>query len=62
MVFIPCYKEFYMIAKLDIEIYEKWGGDEWAQAKYLVHGYDDVFWTNNIDEALQFLKDSCNSL
>jgi len=51
-----------MIAKLDIEIYEKWGGDEWAQAKYLVHGYDDVLWTNNLEDALQFLKESCNSL
>ncbi len=38
-----------MTAKLDIEIYEKWGCNEWAQGKYLVHGYDDVLWTNNLD-------------
>jgi hypothetical protein len=41
-----------------IEIYEKWGDGEWAQAKYLVHGHDDVLWTNNINEAIAFLKAS----
>ena len=44
--------------KLDIEVYEKWGEGEWAQAKYLVHGYDDVLWTNDIEDAIAFLKDS----
>ena len=44
------------VLKLDIEIYEKYGDDHWAQAKYLVHGKDDVLWTNSIDEAMQFLK------
>ena len=44
--------------KLDIEIYEKWGKDEWAQAKYLVHGHDDVLWTNDLDEAMVFLRAS----
>ena len=44
--------------KLDIEIYEKWGEGELAQAKYLVHGHDDVLWTNDIDEAIAFFKAS----
>lgn len=45
-----------MIATLDIEVFnpEK---VEWAQAKYLVHGHEDVSWTNNLDEALSFLKE-----
>lgn len=45
-------------AVLDIEVYEKWGEGEWAQAKYLVHGHDDVLWTNDIEEAIAFLKSS----
>jgi len=51
-----------MIGTLDIEIYEKAGDDgwvkNWAQAKYLVHGFDDVLWTDDIDDALAFLKHS----
>lgn len=46
-----------MIGTLDIEIYEK-AGVGFAQAKYLVHGFEDVFWTDDIDEALAFLKQS----
>ena len=46
------------IMKLCIEIYEKWGEGEWAQAKYLVQGYSDVLWTNDIQEALDFLEAS----
>ncbi len=46
-----------MIGSLDIEIYEK-AGVGFAQAKYLVHGFEDVFWTDDIDEALAFLKRS----
>jgi hypothetical protein len=40
---------------VDIEIYDT-TKDSWAQAKYLVHGIDDVLWTDNLDQALQFLK------
>lgn len=51
-----------MIGTLDIEIYEKAGADclikGWAQAKYLVHGFEDVLWTDDLDEALAFLKQS----
>lgn len=32
---------------------------EWAQARYLVHGWDDTLWTNDLDEAVQFLRHSC---
>ena len=42
---------------LDIEVYNKWGADVWAQGRYLVHGYNDVLWTDDIDEALKFLKE-----
>lgn len=51
-----------MIGTLDIEIYEKAGDDGltkgWAQAKYLAHGFEDVLWTDDLDEALAFLKQS----
>ncbi len=46
-----------MIRFLDIEIYDP-DIDTWAQARYLVHGHDDVLWTDDIDEALIFLRDS----
>ena len=42
---------------LDIEIYDA-KNDACAQATYLVHGYDDVLWTDSIDDALQFLRES----
>lgn len=42
--------------RLDIEIHEEWGEDKFAQAKYLVHTYDDVLWTNSIDDALRALR------
>lgn len=48
--------------KLDIEIYEIYGQAEWAQAKYLVHGHDDVLWTNDIEEAIGFLKKSIEAV
>lgn len=50
--------KFKIMYKLDIEVYEKWGEGEWGQAKYLVHGHDDVLWTNDIEEAIAFLKSS----
>ena len=43
---------------LDIEVYELYGEGYFAQCKYLVHGYNDVLWTNNLDEAISFLRDS----
>ena len=44
-----------MIGTLDIKIYEKTGSG-WAQAKYLVHGFGDILWTDDLAEALAFLK------
>ena len=49
-----------MLATLDIEIYEK--NDGWMQARYLVHGLDDVLWTDDVDCALEFLRQSCKRL
>ena len=43
----------------DIEVYDTRIKDDWPQGKYLVHGYDDVLWTDDIDSAIQFIKDSC---
>jgi hypothetical protein len=42
---------------LDIEVYDRYGKGEWAQAHYLVHGWDDVMWTNTIENALQYLQE-----
>jgi hypothetical protein len=41
---------------LDIEIYDEWGEHGWAQARYLVHGSDDVLWTNDADQAVSYLR------
>lgn len=46
-----------MIRYLDIEIYNP-DTNDWAQARYLVHGHDDVMWTDSIDLALEFLRES----
>jgi len=40
---------------IDIEVYDT-KTDSWAQGRYLAHGFDDILWTNDIDEALAFLK------
>lgn len=46
---------------LDVTMHDKGrtcpDGD-WAQAKYLVHGWDDTLWTDDIDEAMTYLKES----
>lgn len=42
---------------IDIEIYGKdWSGR--TLEKYHVHGFNDVLWTDDLDEALAFLKQS----
>lgn len=43
-----------MIRRLDIEIYSE--DNEWAQGRYLVHGHDDVFWTDDAEDVLEFLR------
>ena len=43
--------------KVGIEVYDKFGEGYWAQSRYLVHGVQDVLWTNDIYEAFSFLRD-----
>jgi hypothetical protein len=38
---------------LDVTIYAP---NSRPQAKYLVHGYDDVMWTDSIDDVLTYIK------
>ena len=45
-----------MIRYLDIEIHST--EDEQAQGRYLVHGHDDVLWTDDIEQVLLFLEQS----
>jgi hypothetical protein len=45
------------IGCLDIEIYDI-NEDDWVQGKYLVHGYRDVLWTNDLDAAMLFMRES----
>lgn len=45
-----------MIRFVDVEIYDT--DDKWAQARYLVHGHDDVLWTDDIEGVLSFLRES----
>lgn len=47
------------IGILDIETFDTNDKkDDWAQAKYLVHGFSDILWTDDIDSAVEFLKES----
>lgn len=48
-----------MIRFLDIEIYDP-KKESCAQARYLVHGHDDVLWTDDINHALDFLRESAD--
>ncbi len=55
--------------RIDIEIYShrsiEHKDDEWytwKQARYLVHGIDDSMWTNDINEALSYLKEELKRL
>lgn len=43
---------------VDIEVYDT--GDKWAQAKYLVHGFNDVLWTDDLNQAIYFFTPSNN--
>ncbi len=48
---------------LDIEVFDLHDKSlHWAQAKYLVHGYKDILWTNDLDLAMEFLKESLMEL
>lgn len=47
------------VATYDVEVYNRDIEDDWPQGKFLVHGYDDVLWTDDIGSAMDFLKDSC---
>ncbi len=46
-----------MIGYIDVEVYDT-KKDAWAQGKYLVHGYDDVLWTDDPEAAAQYVKES----
>jgi hypothetical protein len=48
------------IRVLNIEIYSP-TIDSWAQARYLVHGHDDILWTDNLERALEFLREHCSA-
>lgn len=45
-----------LFGKVDVEVYEKYGKGEWAQAKYLVHGMSDVFWLDSLEEVLEIIR------
>lgn len=40
---------------LDVEIHPKAANNTWAQGKFLVHGYDDVLWTDDPRQAAEYL-------
>ena len=44
--------------RVNIEVHNDYGPDFMALCRYLVHGWDDMLWTNDIEEALAFLKES----
>lgn len=49
------------VGTIDVEIYDP-SKDKWAQAKYLVHGYDDVLWTNDPEQASIFVRESLQKI
>jgi hypothetical protein len=53
----PDLDEVSNLGELSIEIFDPTVGN-WAQAKYLVHGHDDVLWTGSPYEAAKYLTDS----
>lgn len=42
---------------LDVEVYNDPKKGDWHQAKYLVRGIDDVYWTNDITSVLRYLEE-----
>lgn len=43
--------------QVEVICYEKWGDDDvFAQARFLVHGFDDVLWTNDHKAAVEYLR------
>ena len=50
--------DWYPDYRVDIEVYNGYGDGCWAQARFLVHGRNDVLWTNDLEAALIFLRAS----
>ena len=46
---------------IDVEVYDK-ENNSWAQGKYLVHGLDDVLWTDDAEQAALYVKESIERL
>jgi hypothetical protein len=42
--------------RVDIEVYDFPNKDNWVQARFLVHSFDDVMWTDSVGEAVTFLE------
>lgn len=47
---------------LDVEVFDKYGEGYWAQERFLVHGLDDIFWTDDPAKAASFLQDSLEQI
>lgn len=47
---------------IDIQVWKDFGINKWAQAHYLVHGIDDVLWTNSIEEVIIYIKSDLERL
>ena len=41
---------------LDVEIYDEYGDDVWAQERFLVHGVDDVLWTSDVEAVVNYIR------
>lgn len=41
-----------------VEYYPDNGDGKWAQAMFLVRGYHDILWTDNIEEVVCFIRES----
>lgn len=46
---------------LDVEFYDT-QENAWAQAMFLVHGIDDVLWTDSPEAVAKYIKEECKRL
>lgn len=42
---------------VEVQTFDEWGNGHFAQARYYVGGFDDVYWCDSLDDALRAVRD-----
>lgn len=50
------YSDAYLF--LDVEVFDKYETEDWAQAMFLCHLHNDIYWTNNPKRAANMMEQS----